>query len=73
MISGRAVGIGVLSLLVFASAMEAQTAAHSRDFQLGGALGSVSDARVERKGASCQQGDVQTVRVRGRARERHGK
>ena len=42
MISGRAVGIGVLGVLLFASTMEAQTPAHYRDFQLGGTLASVS-------------------------------
>jgi hypothetical protein len=42
MISARAVGIGVLGVLLFTSVMDGQTPAHYRDFQLGGDLASVA-------------------------------
>ena len=42
MITARALGVGVVALILSASAAPGQTAAHYREFQLGGDLASVS-------------------------------
>ena len=42
MISSRAVGVSVLGVVLVAPAVRAQTAAHYRDFQLGGDIASVA-------------------------------